>query len=935
NRCYLVVFSTIMLVLFYPLLVSAQLTDDYRSTGTGNWNQISSWERFDGSNWAPATTTPNSSNGTITIRASHQITITTLVTADQIVVAAGGTLINQSILTLDNGGVGNNELEISGTYITQTTSGRISKRVLTPDYSPTILVKNGGVYNHARNFTYGILDAGDISVVTWEDGSTCVITEDPGINLDTDTSLRQNFYDLVFNWTSGNSSRFLEANLPNQVRGTFKVMSTGSGGLLVLDNGSGSRTLNVNNFEMAGGVFYVAGSGSSGTQTLNVAGNFLQTGGDFQLCRTNAVGSYNVNIEGNATFSAGTAHIKNNSSSGSTTVAAFTVKGNTVINGGDLNINGDNNGTNQGRLLVRGNLTLSAGVLQHSRASTNGGSGIYFDGNAVAQTFTWSGGTLDTASGGVGKRFYYKTTSGPSGLNEIYSGSTAQGTINGLQGTPASGYAAWPVTGSLIKNIVINNSAGVRMTTRKTVNTQLTLQNGLFQLDSSLRIANGASIQRILGTLSNTPLFTNNVNIIYGDGLTAGSITPAFEMPVSGSNILNNLTINNPGGVLMNAEIAVKGTLTLTAGTITIPPAILLIISSGNAIDGSGFGINKHIITQKNSLTGAQGFLRTGSISSSRLYPIGNGTYYLPATINPSSASDFNLNVFTGATEDGTADGAPFSSKTNIVDAIWTINRTAGASPADITLNWDAALEGAAFAASADDAIGISRHDGNVWDPASGTAASNTLNTVSRIAITDFSPFIVWIIDPLPLKFGRISATRKNKDIRIDWTTYEESMVSHYEIQRSVDGKNFITVGKRDASGNGQIQFDYKWDDLSAPESSVFYRIKSVDEDGKVLYSNIVRVAGLGRNTRGLVIYPNPVNKGVRLNIQLPDVTAGKYQLIITDITGRQIYQETLNLPGGISNLTINEVSNIGKGIYNLSIRGAGLKETKSFIVIE
>lgn len=75
----------------------------YRSKTTGNWNTISTWESFDGTVWIDAAVTPTSSAGFISIRSSHSVTNTDLLTADQLIIDAGGSLILNSAITVNDG----------------------------------------------------------------------------------------------------------------------------------------------------------------------------------------------------------------------------------------------------------------------------------------------------------------------------------------------------------------------------------------------------------------------------------------------------------------------------------------------------------------------------------------------------------------------------------------------------------------------------------------------------------------------------------------------------------------------------------------------------------------------------------------------------------------------------------------------------------------
>ena len=75
----------------------------FRSRQTGDWNQTSSWESFDGTSWIPATGTPSSTSGYITVRSAHVITNTTAVTVDQLIIDAGGKLNLASNMTVNDG----------------------------------------------------------------------------------------------------------------------------------------------------------------------------------------------------------------------------------------------------------------------------------------------------------------------------------------------------------------------------------------------------------------------------------------------------------------------------------------------------------------------------------------------------------------------------------------------------------------------------------------------------------------------------------------------------------------------------------------------------------------------------------------------------------------------------------------------------------------
>lgn len=96
-----------------------------------------------------------------------------------------------------------------------------------------------------------------------------------------------------------------------------------------------------------------------------------------------------------------------------------------------------------------------------------------------------------------------------------------------------------------------------------------------------------------------------------------------------------------------------------------------------------------------------------------------------------------------------------------------------------------------------------------------GEAENGTLYAVSLNAGT-----VSKIIDPeaLPVTFGAVSATLKNNILLIKWTAESETNNSHFEIEGSADGKNFITLQKVnskavDGNSNSPISYEVQLDE--------------------------------------------------------------------------------------------------------------------------
>src|SRR5687767_276548 len=145
---------------------------------------------------------------------------------------------------------------------------------------------------------------------------------------------------------------------------------------------------------------------------------------------------------------------------------------------------------------------------------------------------------------------------------------------------------------------------------------------------------------------------------------------------------------------------------------------------------------------------------------------------------------------------------------------------------------------------------------------------------------------------PLPVKFGNITGYEKLSGIQIDWTAYSEENVSHYEIQRSADGRTFTTQGTVTAL-NAALESRYGWLDVNPLPGVNFYRLKSLDIDQQHGYSSIVKI-NLENSIKEISVYPNPVI-GRHISLQATGLAKGNYTVRISNSSGQQVYTFRFN----------------------------------------
>jgi hypothetical protein len=528
-----------------------------------------------------------------------------------------------------------------------------------------------------------------------------------------------------------------------------------------------------------------------------------------------------------------------------------------------------------------------------------------------------------TQSGGT----FTRTNSNANALQVQFNGANSTFTKTG--GTLTNTYMSWTVNTS--KKLTLNNDFSVSTSRAFSVNGTLACNTnrvtgaGAFSLASTGTIST-ANTSGVDGSIQVTGAKTYTSGGSYE--FHAATITP---FPASLSTVTAP-TVVVDADVTLNKNVSVTNNLNLTTGRLTIPAGGLLTVVSGSTITGTGFGVSKHIVTQVNTSTGSTSSLRISNLTGTATFPIGNGTYYMPVTLTTPSAFDFSLCVFQGITKNGTPNGIPFTTqqRSKAVDAVWIVNKNSGTGNVTMKLLWPLALQGSLFPTLTNSDIGIA-HNGTYWESPLGSG-DQVQKTVTRSGIVSFSPFGIGKVGiPLPLKFGDLKIYKENNDLHIDWSTYDEMNVDHFEIERSQNGQQFTTAGMVNAEGNGKSgKTDYNWIDPSPLTGTSFYRVKEIDIDGESKYSSVVRI-DIDQDNYKLNLFPNPVvNKKVSVQA---NIEKGRYNIMVSNLDGKKIYDQVLDHNGGIISQSIQLPSTISPGIYLFTIRGNGVKILTQFVV--
>ena len=169
----------------------------------------------------------------------------------------------------------------------------------------------------------------------------------------------------------------------------------------------------------------------------------------------------------------------------------------------------------------------------------------------------------------------------------------------------------------------------------------------------------------------------------------------------------------------------------------------------------------------------------------------------------------------------------------------------------------------------------------------------------------------------VPITLLSFTGEHKNTVNTLTWTTTSEQNNRGFELQRSVDGKNFsaITfVASKAANGNSNTNLTYSFADTKTLAGNNYYRLKQIDNDGKVSYSPVVLLKGDKANTLTLtMVYPNPAKD--KLNVVIASPKADQLTLIVSDVAGKIVRHQKVNAVVGDNNFEVN-VQSLTSGNY-------------------
>lgn len=148
----------------------------------------------------------------------------------------------------------------------------------------------------------------------------------------------------------------------------------------------------------------------------------------------------------------------------------------------------------------------------------------------------------------------------------------------------------------------------------------------------------------------------------------------------------------------------------------------------------------------------------------------------------------------------------------------------------------------------------------------------------------------------LPVELISFNGAYNEDVIELSWVTASEINNDYFEVQRSIDGENFISIGVVDGNGTSTVAEEYHFVDQEPSVFDNYYRLLQMDYDGNFEIHPMIKVSKQtgSIDARIVTAYPNPSKKSDRVFVNFDNYQLNeRISYAISDISGKLLFSES------------------------------------------
>jgi endonuclease I len=181
-------------------------------------------------------------------------------------------------------------------------------------------------------------------------------------------------------------------------------------------------------------------------------------------------------------------------------------------------------------------------------------------------------------------------------------------------------------------------------------------------------------------------------------------------------------------------------------------------------------------------------------------------------------------------------------------------------------------------------------------------------------------------LSTLPVNIVFFSGKLQNNKVLLNWEAENEINFNRYDVERSVNGTNYLLIGSIKSAGIKNYSYTDVADNIKGRR--VYYRLKKIDNDGNFSYSEVFTLQ-IPLNIK-FTVYPNPAQGFVSL--QVNNNNNGKVTVQLTDITGKMVVNSVCTLTNGLITIPLKQLN---AGTFTIKLIEQNESYLQKFVVIK
>lgn len=167
------------------------------------------------------------------------------------------------------------------------------------------------------------------------------------------------------------------------------------------------------------------------------------------------------------------------------------------------------------------------------------------------------------------------------------------------------------------------------------------------------------------------------------------------------------------------------------------------------------------------------------------------------------------------------------------------------------------------------------------------------------------------------VRLGSFSAAPKDCNASLQWDLATKDGLKATEIEQSPDGTHFTKISTIENTNETSMNYQ-----LNMPQKNMiaYYRLKLIQTDGSVFYSDVRKVRTTCGSADVLQAYPTLFTNDVKI-IYTASAARGNAVIKLTDVYGRKIFTRNINVVAGDNQSLINGAT-LSPGVYYVQLTG-------------